>query len=195
VACWPLLCEPAAPSLYKVKHCKSLESALDNRISLWGSVETPPAFLNQPRLDDEKDAHQTMRPAQEGARTGTPPTALVSDGHSSEALLSTINSWLDDAKAENIVTIPLKGKSSLGDYMIVASGRSDRHVGAIAEQIQRKMKDAGYGRVRVEGQPQCDWVLIDTGDIIVHVFRPEVREFYNLEKMWSADRTLDATAH
>lgn len=136
-----------------------------------------------------------MRTAQEGARTGTPQTALVSDGHSSEALLSTITSWLDDAKAENIVTIPLKGKSSIGDYMIVASGRSDRHVGAIAEQIQRKLKDAGYGRVRVEGQPQCDWVLIDTGDIIVHVFRPEVRDFYNLEKMWSADRTLDATAH
>jgi ribosome-associated protein len=119
----------------------------------------------------------------------------VSDGHSSEALLSTITAWLDDAKAENVVTIPLKGKSSIGDYMIVASGRSDRHVGAIAEQIQRKLKDAGHGRVRIEGQPQCDWVLIDTGDIIVHVFRPEVRDFYNLEKMWSADRTLDPTAH
>ena len=79
--------------------------------------------------------------------------------------------------------------------MVVASGRSDRHVGAIAEQIQRQLKDAGYGRVHIEGQPQCDWVLIDTGDIIIHVFRPEVRDFYNLEKMWSADRTLDPTAH
>ena len=183
------------PSLYKVKLSKSLERRRDDRISLWVLRGLPPSGVNQPRLDDEKDAHQTMRPAQEGARTGTPPTALVSDGHSSEALLSTIMSWLDDAKAENIVTIPLKGKSSIGDYMVVASGRSDRHVGAIAEQIQRKLKDAGYGRVQVEGQPQCDWVLIDTGDIIVHVFRPEVRDFYNLEKMWSADRTLDPTAH
>lgn len=136
-----------------------------------------------------------MRTAQEGARRSTPPAEFVSDGHSTEALLNTITAWLDDAKAENIVTIPLKGKSSIGDYMVVASGRSDRHVGAIAEQIQRKLKDAGQGRVRVEGQPQCDWVLIDTGDIIVHVFRPEVRDFYNLEKMWSADRTLDPTAH
>ena len=76
-----------------------------------------------------------MRTAQEGARRSTPPTGLVSDGHGSEALLSTITAWLDDAKAENVVTIPLKGKSSIGDYMIVASGRSDRHVGAIAEQI------------------------------------------------------------
>ena len=125
----------------------------------------------------------------------TPPTGLVSEGHSSEALLNAITAWLDDAKAENIVTIPLKGKSSIGDYMVVASGRSDRHVGAIAEQIQRQLKDAGHGRVHIEGQPQCDWVLIDTGDIIVHVFRPEVRDFYNLEKMWSADRTLDPTAH
>ena len=136
-----------------------------------------------------------MRTAQEGARRSTPPTGLVSDGHGSEALLSTITAWLDDAKAENVVTIPLKGKSSIGDYMIVASGRSDRHVGAIAEQIQRKLKDTGHGRVHIEGQPQCDWVLIDTGNVIVHVFRPEVRDFYNLEKMWSADRALDPTAH
>ena len=92
------------------------------------------------------------------------------------------------------MTIDIKKKSSIGDYMVIASGRSDRHVGAIADQIQRKLKDAGLGRVRIEGQPQCDWVLIDTGDIIVHVFRPEVREFYNLEKMWrrGAERFDDA---
>jgi ribosome-associated protein len=118
----------------------------------------------------------------------------VSEGHDSDRLLSRITTWLDDAKAENVVTIDLKGKSSIGDHMVIASGRSDRHVGAIAEQIQRKLKEAGH-RVRIEGQPQCDWVLIDTGDIIVHVFRPEVREFYNLEKMWSADRNADITAH
>ena len=131
-----------------------------------------------------------MRSALEGARRSTPPAELVST-HDSEALLPFITTWLDDAKAENVVVIDIRGKSSIGDYMVIASGRSDRHVGAIAEQIQRKLKDAGRSRVRIEGQPQCDWVLIDTGDIIVHVFRPEVREFYNLEKMWSADRPME----
>src|SRR3990170_6821749 len=135
-----------------------------------------------------------MPSALEGARKSTPPAELVS-GYDSDALLAQVQAWLDDAKAENVVAIDIKGKSSIGDYMVIASGRSDRHVGAIADQLQRKLKDAGHGRVRIEGQPQCDWVLIDTGDIIVHVFRPEVRDFYNLEKMWSADRTLDPTAH
>jgi ribosome-associated protein len=103
----------------------------------------------------------------------------------SASLLADIVRWLDEAKAEDIVDIPLEGKSSLGDYMVIASGRSDRHVGAIAEQVAQKLKDAGYSGVRVEGLATCDWVLIDAGDIIVHVFRPEVREFYNLEKMWT----------
>ena len=93
------------------------------------------------------------------------------------------------------MTIDLAGKSSIGDFMVIATGRSDRHVGAIAEQIQRKLKDKGLGRVRIEGLEACDWVLLDTGDIIVHVFRPEVREFYNLEKMWSADRPGEQIAH
>jgi ribosome-associated protein len=136
-----------------------------------------------------------MRTALEGAREGAPPAELVSEGMSSEALVDHIAHWLDEAKAENVVLIDLKGKSSIGDYMLVATGRSDRHVGAIAEQIQRKLKELGYGRARVEGLEACDWVLIDAGDIIVHVFRPEVREFYNLEKMWSTDRPADASAH
>jgi ribosome-associated protein len=135
-----------------------------------------------------------MPSALEGARRSTPPAELVSS-HDSEALLVQVLAWLDDAKAENVVTIDIRGKSSIGDYMLIASGRSDRHVGAIAEQVQRKLKDEGYGRARIEGQPQCDWVLIDIGDIIVHVFRPEVREFYNLEKMWSAERPSDPTTH
>ena len=75
--------------------------------------------------------------------------------------------------------------------MVIASGRTDRHVGAIADQLKKKIKDAGWTHVRVEGQQTCDWVLIDTGDIIVHVFRPEVRDFYNLEKMWSAERPAE----
>jgi ribosome-associated protein len=136
-----------------------------------------------------------MRTAFEGARLGAPPAELVSEEMSSEALLDQITRWLDDAKAENVVSIDLKGKSSIGDFMLVATGRSDRHVGAIAEQLQRKLKEQGYGRVRVEGLEACDWVLVDVGDIIVHVFRPEVREFYNLEKMWSAERPADVSAH
>jgi ribosome-associated protein len=136
-----------------------------------------------------------MPTALEGARKDAPPAERVSS-HSSQSLLGHIMAWLDDAKAENLVAIDIRNKSSIGDYMVIASGRSDRHVGAIADQVQRRLKQAGQGRVRIEGQPQCDWVLIDVGAIVVHVFRPEVREFYNLEKMWSADRPSDdATTH
>jgi len=136
-----------------------------------------------------------MRTSTEAAREGAPPAELLSTRQGSEALLGNILGWLDEAKAENLVTIDLKGKSSIGDYMVVASGRSDRHVGAIADQLQRKVKEAGRGGVRVEGMEACDWVLIDVGDIIVHVFRPEVREFYNLERMWQADRPGEPPAH
>ena len=91
-------------------------------------------------------------------------------------------------KAEDSVTIDLTGKTSIGDYMVVTSGRSQRHVGAVAENVVKAIEQAGARGVRVEGMKQSDWVLIDAGDVIVHVFRPEVREFYNLEKMWSAGR-------
>ena len=98
---------------------------------------------------------------------------------------------LEDMKAENTVEIDLAGKPSLADTMIVTSGRSDRHVGAIAERVIKDLKDKGFGNARVEGLPACDWVLIDAGDVLIHVFRPEVRGFYNLEKMWGADRPQD----
>ena len=94
---------------------------------------------------------------------------------------------LEDAKAEDSVTIDLSGKSSIGDYMIVTTGRSQRHVGAVADRVVKDLHEAGIRGVRVEGMRQADWVLIDAGDVIVHVFRPEVREFYSLEKMWSAN--------
>ena len=137
-----------------------------------------------------------MRTALEGARTGAPHAELLSDGRKPAALVQDIVFWLDEAKAEDIKTIDLAGKTSIGDFMVIATGGSDRHVGAIAEQISRKLKESGVSRVRVEGREACDWVLIDTGDIIVHVFREEVREFYNLEKMWSADRPVEpTTAH
>jgi ribosome-associated protein len=93
---------------------------------------------------------------------------------------------LEDSKAEDIVSIDIAGKSALGDYMVVVSGRSNRHVSAISEHLISDLKDEGMGSARVEGLETGDWVLIDTGDIIVHVFRPEIREFYNIEKMWAA---------
>jgi ribosome-associated protein len=91
-------------------------------------------------------------------------------------------------KAEDSLTIDLTGKSSIADFMVVASGRSQRHVASIADQVVKDIEKAGVPRVRVEGLRQGDWVLIDAGDVIVHVFRPEVRAHYNLEKMWSAGR-------
>ncbi len=135
-----------------------------------------------------------MRTAQGATRKGRPPLELAPEVRGSTALLADIVRWMDDAKAEEIVTIDLEGKSSIGDYMVIATGRTDRHVGAIADQLKKKIKEAGWTHVRVEGQQTCDWVLIDTGDIIIHVFRPEVRDFYNLEKMWSAERPAE-TSH
>jgi ribosome-associated protein len=96
---------------------------------------------------------------------------------------------IDDMKAEDTVTIDLTGKSSIADAMVVTSGRSHRQVGAIADHLLRDLAQAGVPNVRVEGIPNCDWVLIDAGDVIVHVFRPEVRTFYNLENMWAPGRS------
>jgi len=92
---------------------------------------------------------------------------------------------LDTQSAEDIVNLDLRGKSSIADYMLVASGRSNRHVGALADYVLRGLKERGEDKLGSEGLEQCDWVLIDAGDVILHLFRPEVREFYSLEKMWS----------
>lgn len=132
-----------------------------------------------------------MRSPREGTLKGTPPSGFASFRAKPTNLLDVVLDTLDDAKAEDVVCIDLKGKTSIGDQMVIASGRSQRHVGAVADHLVRKLKEEGFGRARVEGLPHCDWVLIDTGDIIVHIFRPEVREFYNLEKMWSADRPME----
>lgn len=121
----------------------------------------------------------------EGAAARAPETNPVSSA--ARGQLDVVLQSLDDSKAEEIVAIPLEGKSSIADHMVVASGRSNRHVGAVSERLISDMKDAGFGKGRVEGLNQCDWVLIDCGDVIVHIFRPEVRTFYNLEKMWLAD--------
>jgi ribosome-associated protein len=103
------------------------------------------------------------------------------------ALEDMILARLEDDKAQDVVFIDLKGKSAVADGLIVASGRSQRHVGALADHLLRALKEAGYGRARVEGMPSCDWVLIDAGDVIIHLFRPEVRAFYNIEKIWSVE--------
>jgi ribosome-associated protein len=102
-----------------------------------------------------------------------------------EETLRLVLARLDDMKAEDTITIDLRGKSAIADVMVVTSGRSNRHVGAVADRVLEDLHKAGNRGVRVEGMPLCDWVLIDAGDVIVHVFRPEARAFYNLEKMWA----------
>lgn len=115
--------------------------------------------------------------------SGASMTAPVNDA-TSEALLARILESLEDDKAEDIVQVDLRGKTSIGDYMVICSGRSSRQVAAISEKLVERLKQ-DFGRIsKIEGKDAGDWVLIDTGDVIVHVFRPEVREFYQIEKMW-----------
>jgi ribosome-associated protein len=111
---------------------------------------------------------------------------------SNSGLIDAISASLEDAKAEDVVIIDLAGKTAIADQMVVATGRSTVHVGAIADRVIKGCKAAGLAAPRVEGLPQCDWVLVDAGDVIVHIFRPEVRQFYNLEKMWGGDRPREA---
>lgn len=106
---------------------------------------------------------------------------------SSAGLLELITSSLEDDKAIDVVAIDLRNKTILADYLVIATGRSQRHVGAVAERLIERLKESERRPVGIEGLPRCDWVLIDAGDVIAHVFRREVREFYNLEKMWSVE--------
>jgi ribosome-associated protein len=117
----------------------------------------------------------------------------VSGRPDADETLRVVLACLDDMKAEDITTIDLTGKSSIGDYMVVASGRSQRHVGAVADNVVEQIEAAGVPNVRVEGMRQAEWVLIDAGDVIVHVFKPETRAFYNLEKMWAGGRGTRAS--
>jgi len=111
------------------------------------------------------------------------PASLPED----DALLERIRTSLDDDKALDIVTIPLGGRSSLADAIVIATGTSSRHVASIADHLARRLKEAGYGTRPVNGAQQGDWVLVDAGDVIVHIFRAEVRDYYNLERMWSVE--------
>ncbi|OJW47565.1 MAG: ribosome silencing factor [Alphaproteobacteria bacterium 41-28] len=106
---------------------------------------------------------------------------------SPQALKEFIEHFLDSKKAENIVTVDLQGKSSIADYLIIVSGTSQRHVSSMAELLREELKKNGIKNTHIEGLPEADWALVDAGDVIVHIFRPEIRAFYNLEKMWGLE--------
>ena len=132
-------------------------------------------------------AHAQTTPVSSGA-----PAGIAASGKGarmgndrSDALHALVMQHLDDDQAQDIVTIDLEGKSSMADHMVVASGRSTRQVASIAQKLAEKIKQDGHGPVRLEGLPAADWVVIDAGDVVVHLFRPEVRSFYNIERMWS----------
>jgi ribosome-associated protein len=119
-------------------------------------------------------------------KAAAPAKTEMSGKIAAKSVIDIVLTSLDDSKAEEMISINIEGKSALADYMVIASGRSNRHVGAIADHLMSALKDAGVRNVKVEGMPSADWVLVDADDVIVHVFRPEVRAFYNLEKMWLA---------
>lgn len=157
----------------------------------------PPAWCFIPsRLDPHSaTAIRAVRPPRTRTKGKTISEQQTTDGPRQladrskivEAQLSLVRRSLDDDKAEDVVVIDLKGKSSFADYMVVASGRSTRQVVAIAENLADRLKQSGHGYVPVEGKEAGDWVLVDAGDVVVHVFRPEPRVFYGLEKMWALE--------
>ena len=132
-----------------------------------------------------------MTPQRAAGPAAGSPTAS-GNARPTDVLSQIIVEGLEDAKAEDIVSIDLSGRTTLADRMFIASGRSSVHVGAIADRVVKACRDAGYPSPKVEGMPLCDWVLLDAQNAIVHIFRPDVRRFYNLEKMWSADRPGEA---
>ena len=127
-------------------------------------------------------AHSLSAAADTPASTGHAVTAIEAEPGSLHEL---VLQQLDEDQAQDVISIDLAGKSSIADHMVIASGRSTRQVASIAQKLAEKVKQAGYGPVKLEGLPAADWVLIDTGDVVVHLFRPEVRSFYNLERMWA----------
>jgi ribosome-associated protein len=148
--------------------------------------KSPHVLPSGKRRGQETETLSTSAFPKEAERPSAAVAAPKSAGAGS--LADRVIASLEEAKAEDVVSIDLRGKTALADSMIVATGRSSVHVGAIADRAIKACKAAGHGSPRVEGLPQCDWVLVDAGDLIVHIFRPEVRQFYNLEKMWGGDR-------
>lgn len=113
--------------------------------------------------------------------------AAIPMATSDDPQLALVLQSLDDDQAQEVVTIALEGKSSIADYMVIASGRSSRQVATMAQKLAERLKHGGFGNSRIEGLPAADWVLVDGGSVVVHLFRPEVRTFYNLERMWGFD--------
>jgi ribosome-associated protein len=150
---------------------------------LWG------AGANRPRA--KRNATLNLTPQSAAAPAAGRPAAS-GNARTADVLSQAIVEALEDAKADNIVSIDLFGRTTLADRMIIASGRSSVHVGAIADRVVKACRAAGYPSPKVEGMPLCDWVLLDAQNAIIHIFRPDVRQFYNLEKMWSADRPGEA---
>ena len=147
-----------------------------------GGLPDPPGreFGNRsPRPEDPGD-HNEVTTIPRAKSTPRPKAGPA------PSLLECIEQALDDGKAEDVVVIDLQGKTSIADQMVIATGRSQRQVSALAERVQTAIRERGHHRASLEGMRQGDWVLIDAGDVIVHLFRPEVRSFYNLEKMWGA---------
>ncbi len=121
------------------------------------------------------------------AKETTIPTSKRKSPPAINSVLKLVEASLDADKAEEIVTVDLSNKSAIADYMVIASGRSQRQLSSMADHLVEKLKASGYGHVPVEGQEQGDWVLVDIGDVVVHLFRPEIRAHYNLEKMWGIE--------
>ena len=127
----------------------------------------------------------TASPSSSSAKTTSEPAPPAPATPEAQALHALVLRSLDDDQAVDTISIPLAGKSSIADYMVIASGRSTRQVASMATKLAEKLKSELHRTPRIEGLPVADWVLIDAGDVIVHLFRPEVRTFYNLEKMWA----------
>jgi len=133
-------------------------------------------FNDGANLNSMTEVQPTQAPAATPAKAPLPAPTSLHD---------LVMQSLDDDQAMEIVSIPLEGKSSIADYMVIASGRSTRQVATMAQKLAERIKHGGFGHVRIEGLPAADWVLVDAGDIVIHLFRPEVRSFYNLERMWA----------
>jgi ribosome-associated protein len=165
--------------------------------SLEAFLIRPPASKSETKSPSKRAAKTASKPVGEAPKSEIVPEAVPTSPEANPAadpaaegrteLERLVLRRLDDEKAQDIVFIDVKDRSPFADALVVASGRSARHVGAMTDHLLRALKDAGRGRARVEGVPQCDWVLIDAGDVIVHLFRPEVRAYYNIEKIWTVD--------
>lgn len=128
----------------------------------------------------------SVQPVSASADKANKVSAMADNAPRTAALLhDLVLASLDDDQAMDVVSLALEGKSSIADYMVIASGRSTRQVASMAQKLSERIKHGGYGHVRIEGLPAADWVLVDAGDVVIHLFRPEVRTFYNLERMWN----------